>query len=379
MSPTLSLASELIKQPSITPEDANCQKIIAQRLLPLGFQIESLPFGEVQNLWARRGQESPCFIFLGHTDVVPPGNTKEWKSDPFTPEVREGYLYGRGSADMKASIAAMIVAMEAFIQKQPNFKGSFAFLLTSDEEGPAINGVAKVIEALISRGEKIDWCLVGEPSSIVTVGDTLRVGRRGSLNGELTVIGKQGHVAYPHLAQNPIHLVAPVLQTLTQVEWDKGNAYFPATSFQVTSLQSGTGTTNVIPAELTLCFNFRFCPESQAESLQEKVELILQKAGFKYNLTWRLSGKPFLTQPGILVEQTVAAIQKIKNIMPELSTGGGTSDGRFIAPYGIQVIELGPVNATIHQVNECVSVEELETLQCIYFKLLENLFLMNES
>jgi succinyl-diaminopimelate desuccinylase len=378
-SPTLLLTQTLIAQPSVTPDDASCQQIIADRLQPLGFHIESMRFGQTDNLWARRGTEGPCFVFLGHTDVVPPGNIDQWQSDPFVPSVREGYLYGRGSADMKGSIAAMVVAMERFIAQHPDFKGSLGFLLTSDEEGPATDGVVKVIDALMKREENIDWCLVGEPSSLSQVGDILRVGRRGSLNGWLTVKGKQGHVAYPHLAKNPIHLAAPVLAALASIEWDQGNAFFPPTSFQLTGVQSGTGTTNVIPSDLSLCFNFRFSPVSSVESLKDRLENTVKQYLTDYQLHWQLSGLPFLTQKGRLLEKTVAAIEQIQALSPELSTGGGTSDGRFIAPYGIEVLELGPVNRTIHQVNECVAVDDLEKLTAIYQQILNNLFIQVPS
>jgi len=374
-SPTLLLTQALIAQPSVTPDDASCQQIIAQRLERLGFNIESMRFGQTDNLWARKGTQSPCFVFLGHTDVVPPGNIEQWQSAPFVPSIREGYLYGRGTADMKGSIAAMVVAMEAFLAEHPDFEGSLGFLLTSDEEGPATDGVVKVIDALMKRDEKIDWCLVGEPSSLSQVGDVLRIGRRGSLNGWLTVKGKQGHVAYPQLAKNPIHLAAPVLAELSCIEWDQGNAFFPSTSFQLTGIQSGTGTTNVIPSDLSLCFNFRFSPASSVESLKDRLEATVKQYLTDYQLNWQLSGLPFLTQKGPLLEKTVAAIEQIQSLSPELSTGGGTSDGRFIAPYGIEVIELGPVNQTIHQVNECVSVDDLEKLTNIYQQILNNLFI----
>lgn len=378
-SPTLLLTQTLIAQPSVTPDDASCQQIIAQRLERLGFSIESMRFGQTDNLWARKGTQSPCFVFLGHTDVVPPGNIDQWQSDPFVPSIREGYLYGRGTADMKGSIAAMVVAMEAFLAEHPDFEGSLGFLLTSDEEGPATDGVVKVIDALMKREEKIDWCLVGEPSSLSQVGDVLRIGRRGSLNGWLTVKGKQGHVAYPQLAKNPIHLAAPVLAELSCTEWDQGNAFFPATSFQLTGVQSGTGTTNVIPSDLSLCFNFRFSPVSSVESLKDRLEATVKQYLTDYQLNWQLSGLPFLTQKGRLLEKTVAAIEQIQLLSPELSTGGGTSDGRFIAPYGIEVIELGPVNRTIHQVNECVSIDDLAKLTAIYQQILRNLFIQAPS
>lgn len=373
MSATLDLAIELISRPSVTPEDAGCQPYLATRLAPLGFVAEHLRFGDVDNLWLRRGTTAPVFCFAGHTDVVPPGPLAAWDSPPFEPTIRDGMLYGRGAADMKGSIAAFTVACENFLRKHPNHQGSIAFLITSDEEGPSINGTVKVVEVLEQRKEKIDWCLVGEPSSSCCVGDVVKNGRRGSLNGVLTVIGQQGHVAYPHLADNPIHRVAPALAELVSIEWDKGNEFFPATSFQISNIRGGTGANNVIPGTVTVEFNFRFSTEQTEAGLREQVEAILQRHGLRYELEWTLSGNPFLTARGELVAASVAAIRQVSGQDTELSTSGGTSDGRFIAPTGAQVMELGPVNKTIHKINECVAVADLDTLTIIYEKILERL------
>ncbi len=373
MTPTLDLAAELIRRPSVTPEDGGCQDILAQRLAASGFHVEHLPFGDVRNLWARRGTDRPLFCFAGHTDVVPPGPRDHWDSDPFTPAVREGKLYGRGACDMKGEIAAMVTAAEAFVRDHPDHPGSIAFLITSDEEGPSVDGTVRVVETLEARGEKIDWCLVGEPSSHERLGDTLKNGRRGSLNGFLTVKGRQGHVAYPHRAVNPLHVLAPSLVELVDEEWDQGNAFFPPTTFQIANLNTGTGAENVIPGTLTAQFNFRFSTEVTAETLQRRVATILDRGGFDYDLTWRLSGDPFLTPAGALVEAASQAVLETLGYRPELSTGGGTSDGRFIAPTGAQVLELGAINASIHQVNEHVGVEELEQLSTIYRRILERL------
>jgi len=377
MSNTLELTKELISRDSVTPEDKGCQLLLAERLSAIGFEIEHLRFGQegnwTDNLWARRGKTGPVFAFAGHTDVVPPGPTDAWQSSPFEPTIRDGLLYGRGAADMKGSIAAMVTACERFVTSHPNHTGSLAFLITSDEEGPAHDGTVKVIETLEARGEKIDWCLVGEPSSTDKVGDVVKNGRRGSLNGHLTIKGQQGHIAYPHLAENPIHLLAPVLSTLCQMEWDQGNEDFPPTSFQVSSLNSGTGVTNVIPGNADLIFNFRYSTESTHEQLQHQVESVLDDAGLDYDLVWSLSGKPFRTASGPLVDSAKSAIHAVTGYETALSTSGGTSDGRFIAPTGAQVVELGPINATIHQIDECVSVEGLDTLSIIYENLLENL------
>jgi len=373
MSPTLALTLDLIRCPSVTPVDANCQELMIQRLEAIGFHIERLRFGEVDNFWARRGTTEPVFAFAGHTDVVPTGTLSAWHSEPFQPEIRDGVLYGRGAADMKGSLAAMVVACEQFVAKHPNHRGSIAFLITSDEEGVATDGTVKVVEHLEARQEKMTWCLVGEPSSTTTIGDVIKNGRRGSLNAALTVIGVQGHVAYPQLADNPIHRVAPALTELTTEVWDNGNAFFPATSFQISNINSGTGATNVIPADVKVLFNFRFSTEVTAEQLKARSEAILQKHGLKYDIVWNLSGLPFLTAKGELVAASVAAIKEVVGIDTELSTSGGTSDGRFIAPTGAQVLELGPINATIHKINECVNSADLDTLTEIYEGILVRL------
>lgn len=373
MSPTLELTKQLIARSSVTPDDAGCQEILIQRLLQLGFNIEKLPFGEVENFWARRGTQAPLYTFAGHTDVVPPGPLEQWSYPPFEPTEHNGYLFGRGTADMKGSLAAMITACERFIENHPNHSGSIAFLITADEEGPAVNGTVKVVEWLESRGEKIQGCIVGEPSSSDHVGDVIKNGRRGSLGCTLTVYGIQGHVAYPHLAANPIHLFAPALTQLSQTQWDNGNEFFPATSFQVSNIHSGTGATNVIPGELQVVFNFRFSTEVTHEHLQQQVQQILDKHNLKYDIKWNLSGLPFLTPSGELVEASVKAVQSINTKAPELSTSGGTSDGRFIAPTGAQVVELGPCNATIHKIDECVRIDDLNRLSKMYELILENL------
>ena len=373
MSATFDLACELIRRPSVTPDDAGCQALMAARLRRLGFRIEPLRFGDVDNLWARRGDADPLFCFAGHTDVVPPGPASSWASPPFEPSVRSGQLYGRGAADMKGSLAAMITATEAFVAERPGHRGSVAFLLTSDEEGPAVDGTVRVVETLETRGEKIAWCLVGEPTSVDRVGDVIKNGRRGSLNGRLRVLGRQGHVAYPHLALNPVHAFAPVLAALVATEWDRGNAHFPPTTFQISNLNAGTGAENVIPGELTAWLNFRFSTEVDAPTLQRRVEALLDAAGTRYELEWRLSGNPFLTPAGELVDAARAAVRAVGGYDPELSTSGGTSDGRFIAPTGAQVLELGPRNATIHQVDECVGVDELDALHGIYLEVLRRL------
>ena len=373
MSPTLTLTLDLIRCPSVTPVDANCQELMIQRLEAIGFHIERLRFGEVDNFWARRGTTEPVFAFAGHTDVVPTGTLSAWHSEPFQPEIRDGVLYGRGAADMKGSLAAMVVACEQFVAKHPNHRGSIAFLITSDEEGVATEGTVKVVEHLEARQEKMTWCLVGEPSSTTTIGDVIKNGRRGSLNAALTVIGVQGHVAYPQLADNPIHRIAPALAELTAEVWDNGNAFFPATSFQISNINSGTGATNVIPADVKVLFNFRFSTEVTAEQLKARSEAILQKHGLKYDIVWNLSGLPFLTAKGELVAASVAAIKEVVGIDTELSTSGGTSDGRFIAPTGAQVLELGPINATIHKINECVNAADLDTLTEIYEGILVRL------
>ena len=373
MSPTLELARELVRRPSVTPEDAGCQALIAERLAPLGFRIEPLPFGEVTNLWARRGDTGPLLCLAGHTDVVPPGPLEDWTSPPFEPTIRDGRLYGRGAADMKGSLAAMVTAVEGFLARNPGHEASIAFLLTSDEEGPSVDGTVRVVERLLARGEAIDYALVGEPSSRERLGDTIKNGRRGSLNGFLTVHGKQGHVAYPHLAKNPFHAAAPALAALCAEVWDRGNDHFPPTSLQIANLRMGTGAENVIPGRLTAQFNLRFSTELTSEVIDQRVRRILDAGGFDYELRWRLSGNPFLTPAGELVDAARAAIAEVEGIETQLSTSGGTSDGRFIAPMGAQVMELGPINASIHQVDEHVGVEELEHLSDIYRCILERL------
>ena len=372
-SDTLDLSLQLLRQPSVTPVDHTCQSIMADRLANIGFNIESMRFEDVDNLWARRGTTSPVFCFAGHTDVVPTGSLAAWNSDPFLPEIREGKLYGRGSADMKTALAAMVIASERFVAQHPNHKGSIAFLITSDEEGPSINGTVKVVETLEARQEKITWCLVGEPSSTHQLGDIVKNGRRGSLNAHLTVKGKQGHVAYPHLALNPIHHASKAIAELCDTVWDHGNEYFPATSFQISNIQAGTGATNVVPGTMDLLFNFRYSTEVTADELKIRTLEILDRHAIDYDISWTLSGLPFLTPVGELVTAARTAILEVTGVETELSTSGGTSDGRFIAPTGAQVLELGVLNATIHQINEHVNVADLEPLAEIYEKILENL------
>ncbi len=372
-SETLELSLQLLRQPSVTPVDHTCQDIMAKRLEKIGFNIENMRFDDVDNLWARKGTKAPVFCFAGHTDVVPTGNLDAWNSDPFVPEIRDGKLYGRGSADMKTALAAMVVASERFVKKHPNHKGSIAFLITSDEEGPSINGTVKVIETLEARNEKMDWCLVGEPSSTNKLGDIVKNGRRGSLNANLTVKGKQGHVAYPHLAVNPIHSFSKALAELCETVWDNGNEYFPATTFQVSNINSGTGATNVVPGTLNTLFNFRYSTEVTAEELKARTLEILDRHHVEYEISWTLSGLPFLTPVGELVNAAKSAILNVTGVETKLSTSGGTSDGRFIAPTGAQVLELGVLNATIHQINEHVKVDDLEPLAEIYEQILENL------
>jgi succinyl-diaminopimelate desuccinylase len=374
MSAILKLTQDLMRCPSITPNDAGCQKIISQRLTQLGFKIETMRFNEVDNLWARHGTQAPLLVFAGHTDVVPPGPLDAWTTAPFEPHVRDGFLYGRGAADMKSGLAAMIVAAENFLRKNSRYAGSIAFLITSDEEGVSIDGTKRVVETLVQRNEKMDYCIIGEASSNHLVGDQIRVGRRGSLSGKLTIIGKQGHVAFPHLAKNPIHLIAPALQELTTTIWDEGNNHFPPTTFQISNLHAGTGANNVIPGQLTMQFNFRFSTAVTAEELQQRVTHILEKNKLEYDLQWDCSGQPFLTQQGKLIQTVKQAIHDITNLDTTLSTGGGTSDGRFIAPTGTEVIELGPCNASVHQVNEHVRISDLEILTQIYEQVLERLF-----
>ena len=369
-SDTLDLSLQLLRQPSVTPVDHNCQTIMAERLAAIGFNIENMRFEDVDNLWARRGTQAPVFCFAGHTDVVPTGHLDAWHSDPFLPEIRDGKLYGRGSADMKTALAAMVVASERFVKKHPDQKGSIDFLITSDEEGPSINGTVKVIETLEARNEKMTWCLVGEPSSTHTLGDIVKNGRRGSLNAVLTVKGKQGHVAYPHLAVNPIHIASHAITELCDTVWDNGNEYFPATSFQISNIQAGTGATNVVPGTMTVTFNFRYSTEVTADQLKARVLEILDRNNLEYEIKWTLSGLPFLTPVGELVNAAKTAIRNVTGTETELSTSGGTSDGRFIAPTGAQVLELGVLNATIHQINEHVNIDELEPLAEIYEQIL---------
>jgi succinyl-diaminopimelate desuccinylase len=373
-SPTLELTKQLISRQSVTPEDEGCQQLMTDRLSKAGFKIQPLPFDDVDNFWAIRGESGPILCFAGHTDVVPSGPESSWQSPPFEPTVKDGVLTGRGAADMKGSLAAMVVAVENFVANNPNHLGRIAFLITSDEEGIAANGTVKVVEWLKQQNTIPEYCLVGEPSSSEKCGDTIKNGRRGSLGCKLRVLGKQGHVAYPHLADNPIHNVAPALAELATYEWDRGNDFFPATSFQVSNINGGTGATNVIPGELDIVFNFRFSTEVTEQQLRETTEAILDKHQLDYKIDWHLSGQPFLTAEGELVDAAVSAVKQVTGLDTELSTAGGTSDGRFIAPMGTQVVELGPINATIHQINECVAVEDLERLTAIYEALLGNLF-----
>jgi succinyl-diaminopimelate desuccinylase len=369
-SPTFALTRELIAQSSVTPLDGDCQKMLARRLEAIGFHIEHMAFGEggdrVQNLWARRGKAGPVLCFAGHTDVVPTGPLEQWNSDPFVPSIRDGKLYGRGAADMKTSLAAMVVACEEFVAQHPRHAGSIAFLITSDEEGVAVNGTVKVVEALKARNELLDYCVVGEPTAVKTLGDMIKNGRRGSMSGKLTVKGVQGHIAYPHLAKNPIHLAAPALTELVNETWDEGNEYFPPTSWQVSNIHGGTGASNVIPGTVVIDFNFRFSPESTIEGLQQRVRAILDKHGFEYDLTWSISGKPFMTPKGKLVNALVNAVKDVNGVTTELSTTGGTSDGRFIADICREVVELGPVNESIHKLNEHVEIAAIDQLKDIY-------------
>ena len=374
MSNTLELAKSLISKPSITPDDHGCQAIMIDRLNKIGFEIHPLKFGDVDNFWAVHGDSGPLFAFAGHTDVVPAGDENAWNTKPFEPTIKDGYLYGRGAADMKGGLASMVTATEKFIKENPNHKGRIAFLITSDEEGVAVNGTVKVMDYLKANEQKIDYCLLGEPSSTSSTGDVIKNGRRGSLNGVLKINGKQGHVAYPHLAKNPIHLVSPALDDLCNQEWDNGNDYFPATSFQISNMHSGDGVTNVIPGDAQVKFNFRYSTETNKENLQKKVHEILDLHNLDYSIEWSHSGYPFLTPKGELVSACVEAIKKTKGIDTELSTSGGTSDGRFIAQEGTQVVELGPVNATIHQINESVLVQDLDDLSEIYYQVLRKIF-----
>jgi succinyl-diaminopimelate desuccinylase len=369
--PALTLLFDLIRRRSVTPDDAGCQDLIASRLEDLGFDCETMVFGDVTNLWARRGTASPVFCFAGHTDVVPPGDAGEWQSDPFEPDVRGEHIYGRGSADMKSGLAAMVVAVERFLAEFQDHAGSIAFLITSDEEGRARDGTLKVMEALTERGEPIDWCLIGEPSSHTGLGDTIRIGRRGSLSGMLEVRGVQGHVAYPHLADNPIRRFAPVLAELHGIVWDDGNEFFPPTTFQVVNIQSGVGAPNVTPAQLSARFNFRYSTEWDHHRLKERVHAILDAHEIDYELRWHLSGEPFLTEPGRLIDAVSQAVEEHTGRPPELSTGGGTSDGRFISPAGADVVELGPISASIHKIDEHVRMEAVGALTSMYQRVLE--------
>jgi len=373
MTTTLELTKQLIARPSVTPDDQGCQKLIAGRLQAIGFEVEHHRFGEVDNLWARRGKQQPLFVFAGHTDVVPPGPVEQWQYDPFTPTISGNTLFGRGAADMKSSIAAMICACEKFIAENPGHNGSIAFLITSDEEGDAIDGTVKIVELLQQRNENIDWCLVGEPTSTDTVGDVVKNGRRGSLSGTLKIIGTQGHIAYPQFSDNPIHRLAPALNDLVNEQWDNGNDFFPPTSFQISNIHAGTGANNVIPGCVEILFNLRFSTETTEDQIRQRIEQILDSHELNYELIWALSGNPFLTAEGKLIDATIAAIKQVRKLDAELSTSGGTSDGRFIAPTGTQVLELGPVNASIHKIDENIDIDELEELSVIYHEILEQL------
>jgi len=373
MSSTLDLAIDLIGRQSLTPNDAGCQTAIAERLKACDFKTEHLDFEDVHNLWAKRGEHAPLIVFAGHTDVVPTGPLDAWQTPPFTPSIRDGYLYGRGAADMKSGLAAMVTAAEQFIKNHPNHQGSIAFLLTSDEEGPGINGTARVLQHLVKSGEHVDYCLVGEPTSVERLGDTIKIGRRGSLNGTLTVYGVQGHIAYADSTSNPIHLFAQPLADLCSHKWDHGNEFFQPTSFQVSNIRAGVGATNVVPGALELMFNFRFSTETTAEKLKETVEEVLRKHHLDYTIDWALSGNPFLTPTGKLSEAAQAAIKAVRGYTAEVSTSGGTSDARFFAPLGAEVVELGPVNATMHKLDENVNVDDLSDLSAIYEKILVSL------
>jgi succinyl-diaminopimelate desuccinylase len=370
---TLELARALVARPSVTPDDSGCLDLIAEHLKPLGFSIERMDSGGVSNLWARRGTAAPLLCFAGHTDVVPTGPLDQWTSPPFDPVIRDGVLYGRGTSDMKSSIAAFISAVASFVEKHDDHSGSIAFMLTSDEEGPATDGTVKVVQALAERGEAPDYCLVGEPTSNKRTGDMIKNGRRGSLSGRLVVKGVQGHVAYPHLARNPVHEVAAAITELAKAEWDRGNEYFPPTTWQISNMNAGTGANNVIPGEAHIKFNFRFSTASTVESLQTRVHGILDRQGVEYDLDWSYDGRPYITGRGDLVDAVARAIKKVTGIETELSTTGGTSDGRFIADICDQVVEFGPTNATIHKINECIALEDLEPLPKIYEQILNEL------
>ena len=377
MSDSLALLKELISRESVTPEDAGCQQLLTKRLEKIGFVAEQLDFDDTKNLWLKRGNNKPLFVFLGHTDVVPTGPLEQWDSPPFVPTIRDDRLYGRGAADMKGGIACFVTAVERFIAKYPQHKGAIALMITSDEEGPATNGVVKVVEVLEQRNEKIDWCLVGEPSSDKQIADVIRVGRRGSLCAKLTVKGIQGHVAYPDIAENPIHRFAPALQALTEETWDQGNQFFPPTSLQVSNINSGTGAENIIPGELELQFNLRFCTELDEVTIKQRVHEIFERFDFDYDIIWRLSGNPFLTSAGALIEAAHTAIKKVTGVDTLDDTGGGTSDGRFIAPTGAEVIELGHLNESIHKINENIPVADLQPLSEIYEQLLIEILINN--
>jgi len=370
---TLELAKALIARRSLTPDDAGCQDILIGRLETIGFKIERMRFGDVDNFWARRGAAKPVICFAGHTDVVPTGPVEQWGSEPFTPTLRDGMLYGRGAADMKTSLAAFVTAIEEFVAAHPDHAGSIALLVTSDEEGVAVDGTEKVVLALQARNELIDYCIVGEPTCAAKLGDTLKNGRRGSLSGTLTVKGIQCHIAYPHLGKNPIHLAAPAIAELANTTWDEGNEYFPPTTWQISNIHGGTGATNVVPGTVDIEFNFRFSTASTVDGLQAKVHAILDQHGLDYDLEWALSGKPYLTPKGSLVDAVAGAIKDTSGVEAELSTSGGTSDGRFIADICPQVLEIGPLNATIHKIDECVAVADIEPLKEIYRRTLVNL------
>ncbi|HBL7014120.1 succinyl-diaminopimelate desuccinylase [Serratia sp. (in: enterobacteria)] len=370
--PVIELAQQLIKRPSLSPNDEGCQQLMIERLQAIGFTVEAMDFEDTQNFWAWRG-EGQTLAFAGHTDVVPTGDEKRWDNPPFEPAIRDGMLYGRGAADMKGSLAAMVVAAERFVAANPNHRGRLAFLITSDEEASATHGTVKVVEALIARNERLDYCLVGEPSSTERVGDVVKNGRRGSITANLHIHGVQGHVAYPHLADNPVHRAMPALNELVAIEWDRGNEFFPPTSMQIANVQAGTGSNNVIPGDLYVQFNFRFSTELTDAMIKQRVEELLERHQLNYSIEWRLSGQPFLTSRGALVDAVVNAVEHYSELTPQLLTTGGTSDGRFIAQMGAQVVELGPVNATIHKVNECVNAADLQLLSRMYQRIMEQL------